>query len=671
MTEGAFVQDLAVLMAVAGLVAGIFSRLQWPKVIGYLFAGIVMSGHTWGGSFLKDAGSVQIIGQLGVVFLMFGMGLSFSPTKMRKVRSVALPSAVFDTVMMIWLGYLIGTRVFGWAPAQSFFLGVAICDSATTLLAKVIDEMKWGGRSFTKYVLGTSVCEDIICVGAIAVATGLMNGGGLSAGAFVFSLAGLGVFFLSVLVLGLVFVPRLLSSAGKTGDDESLLLVLLGCCFFVSYFAYRFDYSLALGAFLVGIVGGSSPVHDRLERLVDPLKSMFSAVFFVSIGLLIDPAEMWNNAPEILLVSAVVVCGKFLNNFIASLASGLDVKTSVQNGMGLAQVGEFAFMVAVLYAGLVGDSDSRMFQIAVGASFLTTLANPWLLRLSDKAGDLAERAVPRSVRRWLEAYHAWVEKLRASEGSPKFSMLRSEFILLAVCAVLLLAVSTVCAQLHRFDYSRFSGFFERNDEIFFFFAANLFSVVLLPLIITAARKLGEVVADLLIGEDFVRSLPLRQFVRFISMAVVVALYFMEWAMINVTIAPGRKWAVVVLAVIALTAVAGWRFFVKASRRATQRFHEALSAAERRESLARTMTITVPEGAIHKFTLEPSSPAIGGTVVTLNVRAKTGASIVSVVRDGKVMRNPCPDLEFCVGDTLVAIGEPRQIAALKDMLGVTG
>lgn len=669
MNEGAFVQDLAVLMAAAGLVAGIFSRMRWPKVIGYILAGVILSEHTWGGSFLKDVDSTQTIGQLGVVFLMFCMGLSFSPSKMRKVRTVALTSAVFDTVVMIWLGYMIGTRIFGWSLGQSLFLGVAICDSATTLLAKVIDEMKWANRPFTRYVLGTSVCEDIICVGAIAVATGFVNGGRMSAGSFLFSLAGLGIFFLTVLVFGMIIVPRLLNSVGRRNDDESLVLVLLGCCFFVSYFAYRFEYSLALGAFLVGIIGGSSQVHDRLEKLVDPLKSMFSAVFFVSIGLLIDPYRAWDYLPQILLVSSVVLVGKFTNNLIASLLTGLDVKTSVQNAMGLAQIGEFAFMVAILYAGLVGQTDNPMFQIAVGASLLTTFLNPFLVRFSDPAGDFAERLIPARVQRYHDAYRAWVEKIRASDGSPAFARLRSEVIHLLVAAVLLLAVAIVSAQLHRFNYSRFSVFFETNDEIFFFFAVNLFSVALLPLIVASASRSGEVVAELLAGGEAKWSRPLGQLVRFILLTAIVSLYFLEWAMINVSMAPGRFWAWTVLIVIAITGVVGWRFFVKASRRAVSRFHESLTLAERRESLAKTMSITVPEGTVHRFQLDASSPAIGGTVVTLNVRAKTGASVVSVIRDGRQVRNPGPDLEFGVGDVVVAIGDPHQIAALKDLLGI--
>ena len=672
MLESVFFQDLAILMTVAGIIAIAFSRFGWPKVLGYILAGILMSEYTWGGCFLKDVGSTKIIGQLGVVFLMFGMGLSFSAKDMRKIRAVALPSAVLDTLVMIWLGFTVGTKFFGWSAVQSVFLGVAICDSATTLLAKVIGEMGWERRQFAKYVLGTSVCEDIICVGAIAVATGFAQGGTMSARAFLASLGGLGVFFLTVLVFGFVLVPRLLASVAKRKDDESLLLAVLGVCFFVSFIAYKFEFSLALGAFLVGLLGASSDVRQRLEGLVGPLKSMFSAVFFVSIGLMVNPHALWNSLPQILLVSAVIVVGKTFNNTIASLAAGVDIKTSVQNGMSLAQTGEFAFMVAILYAGIKGTDDNPMFEIAVGSSLLTTLLNPLMVRLSDKTGDMAVRRLPDRFKRMLSIYHAWFEKIRNSDDSPAFILLRAAALKLGVYAVLMLSVSVVCAILYRFDYSRFSVFFEHHDEAFFFVLANLFSLALMPMVVSASRALADEIAELLAGDGSTKwVMAARQLIRFVVLVAVVALFFIEWTMINLSVLPmtvavqGAS-AVVICGV----GIFGWRFFVKAGRRATSRFQEALTAEERREGLARTMSISVPEGYVRRLRLDADSPAIGETVATLNVRAKTGASVVSVIRGDQVARNIGPDWEFKIGDIVVAIGEQGQIAALKDLLGVT-
>ena len=672
MVESSFFQDLAMLMAVAGLVAAVFSRLGWPKVLGYILAGVLMSEHTWGGSFLLDVASTKTIGQLGIVFLMFGMGLSFSPRDMRSIRAVALPAAVVDTVVMIWLGYTVGTCVFGWTSVPSLFLGVAICDSATTMLAKVIDEMGWMNRPFTKYVLGTSVCEDIICVGAVAVVTGFANGGGMSVGSFLLSLGGLGVFFLTVLVFGFILVPRLLKSVSKRKDDEALVLTLLGVCFFISYFAYRFDYSLALGAFLVGLLGSVSDVRSRLGGLVDPLKSMFSAVFFVSVGLMVDPLALWHHLPQILLVSAIVIGGKFCNNLVASLATGLDVKTSVQVGLSLAQIGEFAFMIALLYAGLTGRSDDPLFPIAVGASLLTTLVSPALVRFSDRAGDWAVRRTPARFAELLSSYRAWLDKIRRSNDSPSYLLLKIASIRLGVYAVLMLSVSVICSILPRFDYTRFSAFFERYDQYIFFFLANFFSVALLPMVVSATRALGEEVALLLTGDGNASwQTSMRQLIRTFVLVAVVALFFLEWTMINVSVLPiSHELRIVSPIVILVVAAFGWRFFVRAGRKATQRFHEALSAEERKEGLIRTMTIAVPEGTIQRLRLTADSPAVGESVVSLNIRAKTGASVLSVHRGAEIVRNVGPDWEFQIGDVLVVMGDPPQIAALKDLLGVT-
>lgn len=672
MSESTFFQDLAVMMTAAGIAAAVFARLGWPKVLGYLLAGLVMNEYTWGGAFLLDGASTQVAGQLGVVLLMFGMGLSFSPREMKKIRSVAIPAALIDTIVMIWLGYTIGTRAFGWGKVPSFFLGVAICDSATTLLAKVIGEMGWGKRNFAKYVLGTSVCEDIVCVGAIAVASGFATGGDMSVGSFFTSLGALGVFFLSVLVFGFILVPRLLHSVAKLKDDEALLLTLLGCCFLITFLALKMECSLALGAFLVGIIGGSSDVHARLERLVEPLKSMYSAVFFISIGLLVDPTALLDHWAEILLVSIVVVVGKSLNVTIASLVAGVEVKTSIQSGLGLAQIGEFAFMVAILYAGLVGNSDNSFFTVAIGASLVTTLLNPILIRVSDPFGDFVERRLPIRLRRKHEDYRAWMEKIRSSEDSAGFKRVRHAAFRLAVYGVLMTSVSVICTILARFDYSRFSDFFESNDELIFFLLANVFVLSLMPLVLSAARELGLGIARILIGRATARWVrPIYQIIRIFVLAAVLVLYFGVWSMLDIAVAPvGINMLWILIVFFALTAILGWGFFVRAGRRATARFHEALSAEERREGLTKTLTVTVPEGAIHRFTLDADSPAIGGTVVTLNIRAKTGASIVSVIRDEVTTRNIGPEWEFRVGDTLIALGDHQQMVALKDLLGVT-
>ncbi len=491
---------------------------------------------------------------------------------------------------------------------------------------------------------------------AIAVATGLASGATMSARAFVVSLGGLGIFFLLVLVFGFILLPRLLKSVSKRRDDEALVLTLLGCCFFISFFADKFHFSLALGAFLVGIIGGSSDVRDRLGRLVSPLKAMFSAVFFVSIGLLVDPLSLAHHLPEILLISGVVVIGKLFNVTVASLISGLEVKTAVQNGFGLAQIGEFAFMVAILYAGLSKNPSDALFSITIGVSLLTTLINPWMIKASDPVGDWIERKLPAKVGDVLAAYRLWVDRLRTSSESPIMRRVRVAAIRLGFYAALLLSVSVVLAMLHRVDYSRFSAYFEANDEVLFFIIANVFTVAILPLVIPAVRMLAENVATLLTeGSEPQQGMSLRPFFRFLVSAAVAIFFFIEWLMLNFTTVPRDQTTLIIsLVVIILIGALGWRSFRRAGNQAMTRFREALTAEERREGIAKAVVSALPADALDELTIPNGSAAIGGTVVTLNIRVRTGASVVAVRRAGVETRNIGAEWTFQAGDTINAL-----------------
>ena len=669
MSESALIQDLAMMMAIAGLVSVVFAKLKWPKVIGYILAGIMMSRHTWGGSFLVDENSVQTIGQLGIVFLMFTLGLEFSMSDMKKLKNVTFPTAILDTVVMTYLGYTVGTKLLGWGAVESLFLGAAICDSSTTLLAKVIDEMKWSSRPFAKFVVGTSVCEDIICIGIIALITGVA-GGNASFAAVGKSLGGLFVFFLATIVFGLVLVPRLLESVAKRHDDEALLLTLLGCCFFVTWIAFRLNFSMALGAFLVGILGASSDVRRRLHALAEPLRSMFAAVFFVSIGLLVDPAACWENLPVILGLSALVMIGKGVNCFTGGIVSGESVKTSVQMSFSLAQIGEFAYMVALLYLSTTNDSRSPMYQIVVGVSLLTTILNPVMIRISDPVGDWAENHCPSRIAGWLGNYRGFVAKFHGSSGSESAAAIRKALIELVVIAVLELAVVIIVSMLYRYDWSAFSGFFERHDRIFLCLGANAFMIAMFAPVLRIARTLGGALGDMLVNPGASKwQLAVHNVVNYFTVTAVVGSSFVWMMMLNVPIQPSEFWAkCAVYGTLVAAAAVGWRFFSKTGHRALKRFADVAGASKKDEP--RQILFSVPEDTIHRITLPAASPAVGGTPVSLNIRAKTGASVVSVVRDGKITRNIGADWEFRIGDTLVVMGDAHQLAALKDLLGVT-
>ena len=672
-TESFFFQDLAVLMAVVGLVTIVFTRLRWPKVIGYLFAGILLSEHTWGGSLLADAKSITTIGQLGIVFLMFTLGLEFSAGDMKKVKHVTVPTALFDTAMMIWLGYTVGTRILGWNGVQSLFLGAAICDSATTLLAKTIEELKWSDRPFVRYIFGSTICEDIFCVGIIALVTGVAHGKGMSAGAVGLSLGGLLAFFTGVIVFGLILVPRLLNGVARMKDDEALLLTLLGCCFFVSFVAFKFDYSLALGAFLVGILGASSDVRQRLHDLAAPLRDTFAAVFFVTIGLLVDPVACARNWAPILGLTILVLGGKCFNCFTMSILTGQKIKDAVQTGFGLAQIGEFAYMVALMYISQTGDADSPMYQIVVGVSLITTCLNPTMLRISDPVGDWLEAHLPTRLRGWIAAYQDWLMRFRTARVPSQLQQhLRSRVLWIAVLAALNLCVCVVAGVLDSQNYSTFSRFFEAHKRAFFCLAANLFCISMLAPMASLARSLGRDVAAVLTGTRQPKrwKAAAYQLVTWIVLMAVLALAFAEIVLLNVNLQPDEPpLRLAILGVLVAVAVIGWKRFQRLGRAAGYRFNEALKA-EKRRTRARpsaVTTLTVPGDFYSHLTIPAGSPAVGETIRSLDVRAKTGASIVSVARGEEKFRNPGPTWCFEPGDVASVIGDPAQLAALRKLL----
>ena len=657
------------LMAVAGSVSLLFGRLKWPKVVGYILAGIALSSHTWGGSLLADESSVRISGQIGVVFLMFSMGLGLSTSSLRKAAPVALPAAILDSLAMMWFGYTVGRTCLGWGAVPSLFLGASVCDSATTLLAKVVDEMGWSDRPFVKYALGTSVFEDVMCVGVIALVTGVANGAGMDFGALGRSMGGLAVFFTATVIFGLALVPRLLDSVAKKRDPEALLLTLLGCCFFVTHIAYRLDFSLALGAFLVGVLGAASEARERLAALVDPLKTMFAAVFFVSVGLMVDPSGCLEHLPAILGVSILIMAGKFMNCTFGALLGGASVRTAVQMGMSLAQTGEFAYMTALLYVTITGDAQSPLFQIAVGASLLTTILNSLMIRLSERAGLAAENRCPKRLMRILEGYRSLLERYRTSGASVRRQLVRRHLVQIAVSAVLIFAVSVAFSMLETRDWSNFSRFFERHKRLFFGLGMNSVILVIIAAGLRSAWSMSAALSEVLVGTgDAKWQIAMRTLASHVAMTAAVLLGLVEVVMVNVNLAPEELWAKIALGVAFLVACAfGWRFFARAGRRAARNFAAALATDRRLASLSREITLSIPEDAIARLEVGEDSPVAGFTIGTLGVRAKTGASIAAVDRNGRRIRNIGPSLKLLAGDTVVAMGDRNQIAQLKSLL----
>jgi CPA2 family monovalent cation:H+ antiporter-2 len=418
-----FLKDLAIVMFAAGAMTLLCHRLKQPVVIGYLLAGLFVGPYTPPVTLVSDLQSIHTMAELGLVFLMFALGLEFNLPKIRKVGMSAGLAVLLEVAGMMVIGYALG-RAFGWSVTDSIFLGSILCISSTTIIVKVFMDFKMMQERFAQVVFGILVLEDIVAVAILSILSGLGTSGGPDAVVIVESFLRIGLFVTLFLVLGLLIIPRFIQWVGRFDSKEVLGVVTLGLCLGGAWLAASFNFSIALGAFLMGAVLAASKEIKHIEEWIHPVRDMFSAVFFVSAGMLIQPALLWEYKIPIVIITAVTIMGKVLSGTVGSFVAGYDVKTSARVGMSLAQIGEFSFVIASLGLSLRLTSDF-LYPLAVTVSSLTTLATPYLIRHSDSAVDFFFGVLPAPLRVRLDRVQQRREKenqtQRLGRGTSIFS----------------------------------------------------------------------------------------------------------------------------------------------------------------------------------------------------------------------------------------------------------
>ncbi|AJC19352.1 cation:proton antiporter [Pandoraea pulmonicola] len=410
-----FIQDLAVIMLLAGIVTVIFNRFRQPVVLGYIVAGVIIGPYTPPFALIHDEKTIGILAELGVVFLMFSLGLEFSLRKLARVGVTAFVAAITEIVLMLWIGYEIG-RFFGWKAMDSIFLGAMLAVSSTTIIVKALDELGMKRERFAQLIFGVLIVEDVLAIGMIALLSGIAISGSVDAGEATFTLGKLLLFMVVSLVVGILLVPRILAYVAKFKSDEMLLVVVLGLCFGFCLLVIQMGYSVALGAFLIGAIMAEARELHTIERLVAPLRDMFSAVFFVTIGLLLDPHVLATYVWPILVITVAVVIGKIVSCGLGAYLSGQDGSTSMRVGMGLSQIGEFSFIIASLGLSLKVTSDF-LYPIAVAVSVITTLLTPYLIKSADPFTRWLGRIMPGRLSYVLGQYTQWLQSIQLTGDS--------------------------------------------------------------------------------------------------------------------------------------------------------------------------------------------------------------------------------------------------------------
>ncbi|UOF01780.1 cation:proton antiporter domain-containing protein [Bdellovibrio reynosensis] len=417
----AMITDLALILGTAGLVTLIFKKLNQPIVLGYLVAGFLVGPKTSIFPTVVGAESIHLWAEIGVIFLLFALGLEFSFKKLFRVGGSAGFTAVFEISFMILIGYITG-RFLGWSTMDSLFLGGILSISSTSIIIRTVEELGFKNMKFVGMVFGILVIEDLVAVLLMVLLTTVALTRDFVGSEMLGAIVKL-AFFLSIwFVAGIFLLPSFLKRAQRLLTEETVLVVAVGLCLLMVVFASNVGFSSALGAFITGSILAETIEGERIHHLVAPIKNLFSAVFFISVGMLIDPhiiAVYWK---EVLLLSSIVIVGKTLFVATGSVLSGQTLKSSVQSGMALSQIGEFSFIIATLGLNLKVISET-IYPLAVAVSVVTAFTTPYMLKYSGKVYGFIEKILPPRIVATLDSYSVmsfalsanrdWREQVRA------------------------------------------------------------------------------------------------------------------------------------------------------------------------------------------------------------------------------------------------------------------
>jgi monovalent cation:H+ antiporter-2, CPA2 family len=577
MHEIGFIRDLAVVMIVAGATTILFQRLRQPVLLGYILAGVLIGPHT-PGMLVDDPRAIDDISNLGVVLLMFTLGLEFSLRKLREVGIGVLVVAVGEVGLMLWIGYGLG-GLFGWTGMDALFLGAIISLSSTMVATRTLTEGGQRRQPFAHLVVGLLVAEDVLAILMLTLLTAVAIGGSVQAEAAFTLIGHLGLFVVVGMILGLLLLPRLVDYVAGFDRDETLLVSVLGICFGASLLAAWMGFSVALGAFLAGAVVAESRSVGRVLHLVEPLRDMFAALFFVAIGLKIDPAILLQYALPALLVAAVVIAGKTLVCSLGIFVVGHDARTALRSGLGMAQIGEFSFVIATLGLSLHVISPF-IYPIAVAVSVLCMAASPYLTRSAGGLANGLSRVTPRSVKLLAGSYSGWLENLKpVNENAAIAAIFRRLLWHIAINILLVVTLFTIGAYINAHNWNWFSIFgIHRDLRHTLIWACALF--LSLPMLIAIYRKaeaLGMLLAEIGIRERLAGSYTqaIRNILaRIIPLITLLALALLVSAL-GSTILPPRGIALSLVVLGVVLAVVLWRGLVKMHARLQAALKETL------------------------------------------------------------------------------------------------
>ncbi|MBX5484198.1 MAG: cation:proton antiporter [Myxococcaceae bacterium] len=681
-----FLTTLTIVLCVAAVTTVVFQRLRQPVVLGYLMAGLIVGPYV-AVPLAADPAVVQTLSELGVILLMFSLGLEFRIKKLVQLGPTAGITALIECSLMVWLGFVAG-RAFGWGTRECLFAGALIAISSTTIIARAFNEQGVRGQ-LREQVVGILIVEDLIAVLLMALLTAVSTGHGLSATELGLTSGKLFAFLAGLICFGLLVVPRSIRAVVKLDRPETTLVASVGLCFAISQLARGFGYSVALGAFIAGTLVAESGEDKRIEHLVQPVRDLFAAIFFVSVGMLINPKMILDHWPAVLVFSVLVIAGKIVAVSVGSFLTGNGTRASVQAGMSLAQIGEFSFIIAGLGVSLKATGDF-LYPMAVAVSGITTLTTPALIKASPAVAAFIDRTLPAPLQTFAALYATWIDRLRSTPRRERAGAQLRRLVLLLLGDVVLLLAVLVAASL---SAGRAAQLANEQFGLPYVWGVRLTiagGVVLAsPLfigVVRLGRRLAVTLANFALppkkggGTDLAMA-PRRALMAALQIAlglmvVVPVVTILQPFFPGVTVPTIAGVVLLAFAVVFWKSAqnleghvrAGAQVLVEVLAAQSHPTSDEANASEGAEhALAQAEVLLPGLGAPTAVRLEPTSAAVGRTLAELNLRGRTGATVLAIHREGADLPVPGAKEVLRADDVLAIAGTTEAVQAAKQLL----
>ncbi len=650
------ITDLGVILIIAALSTLLFKRLGQPLVLGYLIAGFLVSPHVPFLPTVTDNDSIKVWSEIGVIFLLFSLGLEFSFKKLFKVGGSASFTATFEVVFMLGLGFLVG-RLLGWNNIDSLFFGGILSISSTTIIVRAFHELGLKGQKFVDLVFGILVVEDIVAILLLVLLAAIAGTDAVSGMALVSSAFRLLFYIALWFVVGIFLIPIFLRKTRSLLEDETTLLVAMGLCFMMVIIAAAVGFSPALGAFVMGSLLAETPEGHRMEHLFQPVKNLFAAIFFVSVGMMIDPKVLIDRWDLVILVTLITIGGKFISTVLGALLSGQARKQSVQAGLSLAQIGEFSFIIASLGVTLKVTSDF-LYPLAIAVSAVTTFTTPYLIKFAEPFYNWVDPKIPQGIKHLSDRYHDSF-KHPGKDGIGSLIM-KSYGLKILLNTVIIVAI-----------IGGFKSFL--LDDIQALVAESSWAgglSLLICLLVSSPFFWGLIMGGPSLSGQ--RELEAIQKLKGLQVGIFVGRIVLALALLSVLIsqflslkmASGVGFGALVLAIIF------GQFWVRRLYQFIEiNFLKNLTERERKELVSADLPRKfLPWDAnLSTFEIQPHHSLVGRSLSDCNFKEKFHVTVAAVTRGSRKIFAPAGDFVIWPHDRLICFGNEEQLTNFNDIL----